>query len=133
MARSFLPALLVFTDLTDEFEQRIVEQWPDRVLEVIAIDRVDFRRDLQRQRLLGTTQGVAPRPRATSLPSSYGDGDPLRATVLRQVFLGSSRDYMVEVADGTQIRVVAPPAENMEPGSSVWLHLPPESCRVLSG
>ena len=29
------------------------------------------------------------------------------ATVMRQVFLGSSRDYMVEVADGTQMRVVA--------------------------
>jgi iron(III) transport system ATP-binding protein len=57
----------------------------------------------------------------------------LPATVLRQVFLGSSRDYMVEVADGTQIRVVASPAENVAPGSSVWLHLPPERCRVLAG
>ena len=57
----------------------------------------------------------------------------LPAKVLRQVFLGSSRDYMVEAADGTQIRVVASPAENVEPGSSVWLHLPPERCRVLAG
>jgi iron(III) transport system ATP-binding protein len=57
----------------------------------------------------------------------------LPATVLRQVFLGSSRDYMVEAADGTQIRVVASPAENVAPGSSVWLHLPPERCRVLAG
>ncbi|MBX9773795.1 MAG: ABC transporter ATP-binding protein [Xanthobacteraceae bacterium] len=57
----------------------------------------------------------------------------LPATVLRQVFLGSSRDYMVETADGTQIRVVASPAENVAPGSSVWLHLPPERCRVLAG
>jgi iron(III) transport system ATP-binding protein len=57
----------------------------------------------------------------------------LPAKVVRQVFLGSSRDYMVEAADGTQIRVVASPAENVEPGSSVWLHLPPERCRVLAG
>jgi iron(III) transport system ATP-binding protein len=57
----------------------------------------------------------------------------LPATVIRQVFLGSSRDYMVEAADGTQIRVVASPAENVAPGSSVWLHLPPERCRVLAG
>ena len=28
------------------------------------------------------------------------------ATVMRQVFLGSSRDYMVEAKDGTQLRVV---------------------------
>ena len=52
---------------------------------------------------------------------------------MRQVFLGSSRDYMVETADGTQLRVVAPAVENIPPGSSVWLHLPPERCRVLSG
>ena len=57
----------------------------------------------------------------------------LPATVMRQVFLGSSRDYMVEAADGTQIRVVASPAENVAPGSPVWLHLPPERCRVLTG
>jgi iron(III) transport system ATP-binding protein len=54
-------------------------------------------------------------------------------TVTRQVFLGSSRDYMVETADGTQIRVVASAAENIPSGSSVWLHLPAERCRVLSG
>jgi iron(III) transport system ATP-binding protein len=54
-------------------------------------------------------------------------------TVTRQVFLGSSRDYMVETADGTQLRVVASTGENIPPGSSVWLHLPPERCRVLSG
>jgi iron(III) transport system ATP-binding protein len=47
----------------------------------------------------------------------------MQATVVRQVFLGSSRDYMVELADGTQMRVVA----------AVWLGLPPERCLVLSG
>ena len=54
-------------------------------------------------------------------------------TVTRQVFLGASRDYMVETTDGTQVRVVAGAGENIPPGSSVWLHLPPERCRVLSG
>ena len=55
------------------------------------------------------------------------------ATVMRQVFLGSSRDYMVAAADGTQMRVVASAAENVPQGASVWLHLPPERCRVLAG
>ena len=54
------------------------------------------------------------------------------ATVVRQVFLGSSRDYMVEVADGTQLRVVTSAAESVPPGSEVWLHLPPERCRALA-
>ena len=54
-------------------------------------------------------------------------------TVVRQVFLGSSRDYLVEAADGTQLRVVTSPAENIAQGAPVWLYLPPERCRVLSG
>ena len=54
-------------------------------------------------------------------------------TVVRQVFLGASRDYLVEVADGTQLRVVASAAENIPQGASVWLYLPPDRCRVLSG
>jgi iron(III) transport system ATP-binding protein len=57
----------------------------------------------------------------------------MQATVTRQVFLGSSRDYMVELADGTQVRVVASPSENIPQGAAVWLHLPPEHCLVLSG
>jgi len=55
------------------------------------------------------------------------------AKVVWQVFLGSSRDYMVEAADGTQLRVVTSAGENMAPGAAVWLHLPPERCRALLG
>jgi iron(III) transport system ATP-binding protein len=57
----------------------------------------------------------------------------IEAKVLRQVFLGSSRDYMVEVANGTQFRIVTPPAVSVAPGSMVWLRLPPERCRALLG
>ena len=54
------------------------------------------------------------------------------AKVLRQVFLGSSRDYMVEVADGTQFRLITSAGESVAPGSNVWLRLPPEKCRALA-
>jgi iron(III) transport system ATP-binding protein len=57
----------------------------------------------------------------------------IAAKVVRQVFLGSSRDYMVEVSDGTQLRVVTSADESMPPGSDVWLHLPAECCRALTG
>jgi iron(III) transport system ATP-binding protein len=55
------------------------------------------------------------------------------ATVVRQVFLGDSRDYMVEVKDGTQLRAVTAAGENIPQGSAVWLMLPAEKCRALSG
>jgi iron(III) transport system ATP-binding protein len=55
------------------------------------------------------------------------------AKVVRQVFLGSSRDYMVETADGTQLRVVTDATESVGPGAQVWLRLPPERCRALAG
>ena len=55
------------------------------------------------------------------------------ATVVRQVFLGNSRDYMVQLGDATQLRIVTSPAENIPQGASVWLHLPPEHCRALLG
>jgi len=56
----------------------------------------------------------------------------LAGTVVRQVFLGATRDYLVEVPDGTQLRVVASAAERLEPGAPVWLYLPPDRCRVLA-
>jgi iron(III) transport system ATP-binding protein len=55
----------------------------------------------------------------------------LPAVVARNVFLGNSRDYMVEIGDGTQLRVVTAPEDNIVQGSKVWLRLPAERCRVL--
>jgi iron(III) transport system ATP-binding protein len=53
--------------------------------------------------------------------------------VIRHVFLGNSRDYMVELADGTQLRLVASAEQSVPQGDKVWLHLPPQRCRVLIG
>jgi len=55
----------------------------------------------------------------------------LPAVVARNVFLGHSRDYMIEIGDGTQLRAVTSPEENIVPGSKVWLRLPAQRCRVL--
>jgi iron(III) transport system ATP-binding protein len=38
---------------------------------------------------------------------------------------------MVELADGTQLRVVTPPDRSVPQGTTVWLHLPADSCRTL--
>jgi iron(III) transport system ATP-binding protein len=53
-------------------------------------------------------------------------------TVVRNVFLGASRDYVVEAADGTQLRITAPPQADFAPGTSVRLTLPAGRCRVLA-
>ena len=56
----------------------------------------------------------------------------VKATVTRQVFLGSSRDYMVETSDGTTLRVITATDNAVPKGTAVWLTLPPERCRALS-
>jgi iron(III) transport system ATP-binding protein len=56
----------------------------------------------------------------------------VKAIVTRQVFLGASRDYMVETADGTTLRVVTSTENAVSRGTEVWLSLPPQRCRALS-
>ena len=56
----------------------------------------------------------------------------VKARVTRQVFLGATRDYLVETADGTSLRVVTSPGNIVAEGGEVWLTLPPERCRALS-
>jgi iron(III) transport system ATP-binding protein len=61
-----------------------------------------------------------------------GAENHLRAVVTRQVFLGSARDYTVQLDDKTELRVTAPPGQSIAPGQAVWLHLPAEQCRALA-
>jgi iron(III) transport system ATP-binding protein len=56
----------------------------------------------------------------------------VKATVTRQVFLGASRDYMVETADGATLRVVTSTENPVPKGTAVWLTLPAERCLALS-
>ncbi len=56
----------------------------------------------------------------------------VKAIVTRQVFLGASRDYMVETPDGTTLRVVTSTDGAVPRGTEVWLYLPPERCRALT-
>jgi iron(III) transport system ATP-binding protein len=83
----------------------------------------------------GGEGAVAVRQHVMRLSASKPDmmDNVVPGTVVRQVFLGSTRDYMVEAADGTQLRVVASASENIPQGAPVWLYVPPERCRVLDG
>jgi iron(III) transport system ATP-binding protein len=82
----------------------------------------------------GAPTPVSIRPHDIGIFATQRQGENvLLATVVRQVFLGGSRDYMVEAKDGTQLRVLTAAGENIPQGSAVWLHLPPERCRALNG
>ena len=82
----------------------------------------------------GAQTAVSIRPHGVSLSATQPrqPENVLPAVVMRQVFLGNSRDYLVELKDGTQLRTVTGPADNIPHGSAVWLHLPAERCRALA-
>jgi iron(III) transport system ATP-binding protein len=52
--------------------------------------------------------------------------------VLRQAYLGAHRDYLVALAGGRQVRLVAPMQVNVPVGGKVRLRFPPERCRALA-
>jgi iron(III) transport system ATP-binding protein len=83
----------------------------------------------------GAATAVSVRPHDVTLyaaqPSQTENVVP--ATVVRQVFLGNGRDYMVETKDGTQLRTMTAAEINIPQGSTVWLHMPPARCRALLG
>ncbi|MDB5915678.1 MAG: afuC, partial [Ramlibacter sp.] len=56
----------------------------------------------------------------------------VQGTVARQIYLGSHRDYLVNLADGETVRAVTPAGISVPAGQAVWLHLPPEHCRALA-
>jgi iron(III) transport system ATP-binding protein len=56
----------------------------------------------------------------------------VQGRVARQIYLGSHRDYLVDLADGQSVRAVAPPGTSVPAGEQVWLRLPPQHCRALA-
>ena len=48
-------------------------------------------------------------------------------------YLGAHRDYLVDLDDGQQVRVIAPLQLNVPVGGAVRLNFPPDRCRALSG
>ncbi len=55
----------------------------------------------------------------------------VRGQVLRQAYLGESRDYVVELPGATRIRVQASPSSQVQVGAEVDLHMPIGDCRIV--
>jgi iron(III) transport system ATP-binding protein len=60
------------------------------------------------------------------------DTNTAPGTVVRQIYLGSHRDYLVSLKDGETVRAVAPVDFAVPAGGQVWMRFPPERCRALA-
>ena len=85
----------------------------------------------------GAQVAVSIRPQAIAIgPKGGGEGcvglNVFEGLVVRQVYLGEARDYLVGVA-GTDItlRVATGPRQAFQPGEVVRLTIAPEACRVI--
>ncbi|TAM58537.1 ABC transporter ATP-binding protein [bacterium] len=63
--------------------------------------------------------------------SGNGSANHLSGRVLRQIYLGETRDYLIELDGGAQVRVLTSPAIDHGVGEHVELSLPIEACRVV--
>jgi iron(III) transport system ATP-binding protein len=61
-----------------------------------------------------------------------GETNAISGTVARQIYLGSHRDYLVEMANGEKVRALAQVGTDIPAGSPVWVYLAPENCRALA-
>jgi iron(III) transport system ATP-binding protein len=52
-------------------------------------------------------------------------------TIVRQTYLGDSRDYLVELANGERFRAVGDPAERFDVGARITLSMRVDACRVV--
>ncbi len=65
------------------------------------------------------------------MPAGATGENHMPGVVTRQVYLGSHRDYLVTLANGAQVRAVAPAATPIDVGSPVTVFFPPAHCRAL--
>jgi len=89
----------------------------------------------ERGRGTGETAPVSIRLHQIELHRSQPPGDGRNvapAEVRRQVYLGATRDYLVALADGTELRAVTPSDLDIAAGTPIWIRLPPERCRALA-
>ena len=60
-------------------------------------------------------------------PSNWTTGN-----VLRQVYLGSHRDYLISLSGGETVRAITPVGVAIPENQKVWIYCPPDHCRALA-
>ena len=83
--------------------------------------------------LVGTQVTICVRPHHVLLTRPINGGfNELPGRVARSVYLGDSRDYLVELDCGVTLRISARPESDVGVGASVTVYLPIEHCRVVA-
>ena len=103
-----------------------------RHVEVAGVPLATFGQDLK----AGASASLSIRQHHVRLDTAApaaGTRNVLPATVRRQVFLGLSRDYLVALDDGTELRLAAPAEQSVPVGAAVWVHVPEDRCLALAG
>jgi iron(III) transport system ATP-binding protein len=59
------------------------------------------------------------------------EANVLPGVVERHVYLGATRDYLLRMDDGGEMRVTAPAAQRIEEGAKVWAVFARDECRAL--
>ena len=72
---------------------------------------------------------ISIRPHQVLLEKPAAPAEHVRGRVIRQAYLGDTRDYLLELAGGSQLRVLAPPHLVHEVGAEIDLYLPAAACR----
>jgi iron(III) transport system ATP-binding protein len=82
----------------------------------------------------GGKTNVSVRPhdvRLAEVAPSSSDVNVARGIVTRHTYLGSHRDYLVDLGGGRSVRAIATPEVSIAPGREVWLSFPPAACWAL--
>jgi iron(III) transport system ATP-binding protein len=80
--------------------------------------------------LNGTATSI--RPHQVLLAKPAEPARCISGRIAREAYLGETRDYVVEIAGGTQLRVTTKPQDIHHVGETVDLYLPISACRELA-
>ncbi|MBN8958543.1 MAG: ABC transporter ATP-binding protein [Rhizobiales bacterium] len=108
---------------------------PVRLVErgVVQIGDLSVRGVDDTSAVAGAAVTLCVRPHRVSLSRAPEEpANRMQGRIERAAYLGETRDYLIELTDGTRIRSLAPPEAVHAPGSTVDVFLPVSDCRIVA-
>ena len=115
-----------FLGRTNTLEGLLVERG------AVQCGNVTMRVDPEHRHATGTPVFVCVRPHQIAIGASETNGsNRVPGRIVREVYLGDSRDYLIEIESGGQVRVSGNPAQRHAVGENVVLSFPAGVARVV--